>query len=163
MQNNPVVTSYYVYLVSYSINSLDKNHFEITHQINKINKNLEVFQPNLNFSSLFPVRENSLKQFNTKFFKFDNRPENDLYKMSFHEVKSCTCGDYDCEEQDSIKKLFPEKRMSMTEYKKALKNPGLRTNTKKSVYKQRKNTLIIESFDSNGVHKTHGGDYKVVL
>ena len=60
-------------------------------------------------------------------FKFDGRPKEVLYNPR-EEVDLCTCGGFDCQEQDSMKEIFDDNdRPSLDEYKNSLKDPELST------------------------------------
>ena len=53
-------------------------------------------------------------------FKFDGRPKSILYEFTKEEVKLCTCGKFNCQEQESIETLFKHKqRPSFEQYLKA--------------------------------------------
>ena len=71
----------------------------------------------------------------------------------------CICGDFDCEEQSHISKLFPEPRPSLKEYRSGLTDSGLRTSAKNSVYRFDKNILNIQAVDVNGNSRKTGGDF----
>ena len=106
---------------------------------------------------------------NKYLFEFDGRPKEILYKTAREEVKLCTCGEYDCQEQESIKTLFKEGRPSFDEYKQILKDPKLSTSVKNSVVTVLDQpstpdwfTVSITSKNGYNAAKTQGGDFWIV-
>ena len=116
------------------------------------------------FNELIP---NELNIFYPHAFKFDARPKEILYKTTKKEVKLCTCGEFDCLEQDSIQYLFEnENRPSFLEYQTFLKNPKVRTSSKTSVVEALRSdqfiTVNVIAKNTHNATKKFGGDFWIV-
>jgi len=100
-------------------------------------------------------------------FKFDARPKEILYKTTKNEVKLCTCGEFDCLEQDSTKYLFEnEKRPSYEEYKTILTDSKVRTSSENSDFEVEREAMFISvkitAKNGYNVTKKFGGDFWIV-
>ena len=101
-------------------------------------------------------------------FKFDGRPKEILYKFTREEIKLCTCGEFDCLEQQSIQNLFKneQQRPTFQEYKNILNDAKLRTSAKNSLINFQNSvdhfSVIIISKNGYNNSKTKGGDHWIV-
>ena len=123
-------------------------------------KTSNTIKSNLSISKSTVAPNPRIDPYSVHDFVFDDRPQHLFHENPDNELKTCVCGEFDCQQQPAITQLFQhlqskpnrEIRPTFDFYKAQLKDPKLRIDLSKTRidFDEKLNTVKILTFDGYG-------------